>query len=428
MLHIDEKRFLRDLAALKQIGRMPESEGGGLDRRPFSPAERAARDYFVQQAAAAHLAVVTDAAANLSAKLWADRPTAATLLIGSHLDTVPNGGPYDGALGVVAALEVLRTVREAGIALPLHLEAITFTDEEGRFGDFFGSQALAGAHTPFSIAAFLTRAAAYPQDLSTMGSTVPGGFSPEAIQAARRDPAAIAGYIELHIEQGPRLEEAGIAIGLVDAIFGRRSMRISFHGRADHAGTTPLYLRADALVAAAQFVSQAPQLVQQRFPNAVVTCGDITVKPGVYNVVPNEVTVLAEFRASSEDTLTRMEQALLSLVEACTAVSDDLSFTIAATGRSEPVGMASSIQAATAQASEALSYPTMILSSGALHDAGVLASVVPSGMIFVPSINGCSHCPQEDTATADLVAGANVLLHTALILAQGQRHQTAGTQ
>jgi N-carbamoyl-L-amino-acid hydrolase len=205
-------------------------------------------------------------------------------------------------------------------------------------------------------------------------------------------------------------------------------MRISFHGRGDHAGTTPLYLRADALVAAAQFVSQAPQLVQQRFPTAVVTCGDITVKPGVYNVVPNNVTVLAEFRASSEDTLSRMEQALLSLVETCTAVSDDLSFTTTATGRCEPVGMASSIQAAMAQASEALSYPTMILSSGALHDAGVLASVVPSGMIFVPSINGGSHCPQEDTATADLVAGANVLLHTALILAQGQRHQTAGTQ
>jgi N-carbamoyl-L-amino-acid hydrolase len=426
-LRINEKRFLRNLAELGQIGRLPESEGGGLDRRPFSPAERAARDYFVQQAKSANLTVVTDEAANLSAKLWGKRPSAPTLLIGSHLDTVPNGGPYDGALGVVAALELLRTVCEANIVLPVHLEAIAFTDEEGRFGDFFGSRTLVGAHTSSSIESFLKRAAAYPQDLTAMSSAVPGGLTPEAIANGRRDPANIAGFIELHIEQGPRLEEAGVSMGVVKDVFGFRSMRIDFHGRRDHAGTTPLHLRADALMAAAHFVIQAPRLVQQQFPNAVVTCGDLTVHPGVHNVVPSNVALLLEFRASGAETLTHMERMLLDLAQECTAVSDHLAFTVAPLDQYEPISMNPSIQTAIVRACDALGYRTMTFSSGALHDAGILARTVPAGMVFVPSINGRSHCPQEDTASADLVAGANVLLHTALILVQEQ-NQEAGTQ
>jgi acetylornithine deacetylase/succinyl-diaminopimelate desuccinylase-like protein len=177
-------------------------------------------------------------------------------------------------------------------------------------------------------------------------------------------------------------------------------------------------LRADALVAAAQFVTKAPQIAQKQFPDAVVTCGNVTVKPGVYNVVPNEVSMLVEFRASSLDTLTKMERALRQLVKESTAVSEQLSYTITLTGQHTPVHMAPSIQTAIIQAGKTLSLPTKTFPSGALHDAGVLATITPSGMIFAPSINGRSHCPDEDTHPADLIAGANTLLHTALILAR----------
>lgn len=423
MLRINEGRFLQNLAELAQIGRLPKAEGGGLDRRPFSPAERAARDYFSQQAKAAGLAVFTDAAANISARLPGEQATVPTLLLGSHLDTVPNGGRYDGALGVIAALEVLRTVREAEIVLPVHLETIAFTDEEGRFGDFFGSRALIGDHTTASIEAFLTSASAYPEDLATMGDVVPGGLALEKILAGWRDPATIAGFIELHIEQGPRLEAAGKVIGVVDAIYGRRSKRIDFYGRSDHAGTTPLHMRADALVAAASFVVKASQIDRQQFPEAVITCGNITVKPGVYNVVPNEATVLVEFRAAIVDTLDEMDKALTGLVEESIIASEDLDFTITPTGQHDPVQMAPSFQTAIRQACTALSYPTMTLASGALHDAGLLATIAPTGMIFVPSIGGRSHNPDEDTDPADLIVGANTLLHTALIVAGQYRQQ-----
>jgi N-carbamoyl-L-amino-acid hydrolase len=416
-LHINSQRFLQNLAELAQIGRIPEAEGGGLDRRPFSSAERAARDFFRQQAEMVHLDVITDAAANLSAKLPSDKPTAKTLLLGSHLDTVPNGGPYDGALGVIAALAVLRAVQESDLSLPVHLEAIAFTDEEGRFGDFFGSQALVGGHTTETIETFLTRVDEFPDDLAIMRNLVPGDLTPQAIFSAARNSDTLAGYLELHIEQGPRLAQAGKPIGIVDAIFGRRSMAIHFHGRSDHAGTTPLNLRADALLAASQFIAHTSPMVKRDFPGAVITCGDVIVKPGVYNVVPGEATVLLEFRASSAISLDQIEQALPTLAEECTADSG-LSFTIQSVDRLEPVALDSSIQTAIRQACDIWGYPRLTLPSGAAHDAQALAAITPSGLIFVPSKGGRSHCPEEDTAEADLIAGANVLLHTALILAQ----------
>jgi N-carbamoyl-L-amino-acid hydrolase len=418
MLRINEQRFLRNLEELAQFGRISEAEGGGIDRRPFSPAARLARNYFCQEAAAAGLETFTDGAANLSAKLPSQDADAQTLLFGSHLDTVPGGGRYDGALGVVAALETLRVVKGANLKLPVHLEAISFTDEEGRFWGFFGSQAVVVGHNVESMAAFLTQAGHYPDDLAAMRSDVPGQLASEGIAAAKRDPATLVAFLELHIEQGPQLEWTGIPIGIVDAIFGRRSRRFLFHGRSDHAGTTPLHLRADPLVAAAGFIAKAPQMVQTHFPNAVVTCGGVAVDPGVYNVVPNKATVLVEFRAAGNKTLTAMEEALARLAAEQTAVANDLSLSIYPVEENDPVAMDLSIQELIRKAGQSLGYRTMTLSSGALHDAGSMATLVPTGMIFVPSKDGRSHCPDEDTEPADLIAGANTLLQTALFLAR----------
>ncbi len=423
MLTINPKRFLKDLANLSHIGRLPETEGGGLDRRPFSPAERAARDFFTQQAQTAGLEVVTDAAANLSARLPASNSPAKTLLLGSHLDTVPHGGPYDGALGVIAALEVLRVIKANNLVLPVHLEAIAFTDEEGRLGDFFGSLALTGQHTAESIGQFLARAQEFPTDLVEMQKLVLGGLTSASIPNARRDPKTLAGYLELHIEQGPRLEQTGVSIGVIDAIFGRHALKITIQGRADHAGTTPLDLRADALLAAAQFITQANRWVRDHCPGAVITCGDVRAKPGVYNVIPNEATILVEFRAAHSDELKKINRSLREILQSLTTVPD-FNFSIQPVDHLEPVAMDPTIQTAIRRAAETLGYAHLSLSSGAAHDAQALASITPAGLIFVPSKNGRSHCPEEDTTETDLVAGANVLLHTVLRLAQNETSNT----
>jgi beta-ureidopropionase / N-carbamoyl-L-amino-acid hydrolase len=290
---LNPARLLADLDALAAIGKLPPEQGGGWDRRPFSPAERQARQFFLSRARQAGLAVAGDGAANLVARLPGPCEDAPTLLLGSHLDTVPNGGPLDGALGVVAALEVLRAVQESRRRLPFHLEAIAFTDEEGRFGDFFGSRAVAGELSPAAIASFFSNAAAYPGDLAATGQILATPFSEATVLSARRPRESLLGYLELHIEQGPVLAQTGTTIGVVSAIFGRTACQLTFTGRQAHAGTTPMALRADALVAAAAFVGAATALVREGHPGAVLTCGDLRVAPGVVNVVPGETTLCA---------------------------------------------------------------------------------------------------------------------------------------
>ncbi len=417
-LSINADRFLQTVAEMAQIGALRADEGGGRDRRPFSAADRAARDYLRRVAEEAGLTVALDGAANLSARYACTLPAAQTILLGSHLDTVPHGGAYDGALGVLAGLEVLRTLYERAIRLPYHVEVVDFTDEEGRFGDLFGSRSLSGQIDQAKATIFLENAAAYPADLATMQALVPGGLSWDGIQTAKRDPATLAGYLELHIEQGPRLEAAGGIIGVVSTIFGRHGGQITFHGRSDHAGTTPLPLRADALLAAAQFIVAAMAEVGEEFPDAVITCGNLTVKPGVSNVVPNQVTLWVEFRAAASEKLARIEAHLARLVErvcAATRTQAQINFT----ARGTPIPMDGDLQAIVRRAAQACGYPPLDLPSGAGHDAMMLAAITPAAMIFVPSQGGRSHSPDEQTAPEELVAGANVLLQAVLALARG---------
>jgi beta-ureidopropionase / N-carbamoyl-L-amino-acid hydrolase len=408
-LRINRERFLRTINEMSQIGLLDDATGGGRDRRPFSPADRRARAYFRREAEAADLAVTVDGAANLSARLASANAQAQTLLIGSHLDTVPHGGAYDGALGVLAGLEVLRTLADHQVSPGFHVEVVDFTDEEGRFGNFFGSKAVTGEIGEEEIRAFLQKAADFPEDLAAVREQAPGGLTVESVQQARRLPSTLAGYLELHIEQGPRLEHAGVPIGVVSAIFGRRSFALTLRGRSDHAGTTPLPMRSDALVAAAHFIADADQLVAEHFPQAVVTCGNVTVKPGVYNVVPNEATVWVEFRAATLGELDGIEAGLQGVAQnACVRTHTEQ--TIQWKASSEPTSMDGDLQGAIRQAAQRCGYGALDLPSGAGHDAQMLAAITPAAMLFVPSHNGRSHSPAEHTDADDLVAGANVLL------------------
>ena len=411
---IDASRMKADFDALAEIGATPE---GGVSRPAFSDAHRAARHWFHQQAEVAGLETKVDSAGNHSAILRQPSATK-TLLLGSHLDSVPNGGRFDGALGVVAALEVLRTVKVSGGDLPVHLEAIDFTDEESSVFDYLGSRSAVGG-LDFEVLRSTVRE--HP-DLAPRLSQA--GVELDRIASARRDPSSLAGYLELHIEQGPRLLEAGAQIGIVESIVGIRSLRLIFRGRPDHAGTTPMEARADAGLAASAFNLSAREIVTERFPGCVATVGRMTFDPGAFNVVPGTVEVTLEVRAPDDVRSRALE---LQVVEQAKrdAAGFGCTLDIAPYGVSQAAPMHSRAQQAIQRACEVLGIRWMRLSSGAGHDAQMLATVTTTGMIFVPSVGGISHNPREFTEWGDCVAGANVLLGATLDLARQSNQRLA---
>jgi hydantoinase/carbamoylase family amidase len=406
MLRVNEARLRDDFEALAKIGATPE---GGVSRPTFSDAHLAAREWFLGRVAAAGLETRADPAGNHSAVHRTTRSSSPVLLLGSHLDSVPQGGRYDGALGVLAALEVLRTVREAGVVLPVALEAIDFTDEEGTLVGLLGSKALAGTLTPEALRAPRGGREALVAGLER------AGLDEERLGEAGRDPSSLAGYLELHIEQGPRLERAQVQIGVVTGIVGARSFSLVFRGLAGHAGTTPMEARKDAGVAAAGFIRAAHELVVRDFTGCVATVGDVHFEPGAFNVVPGAARLALEFRSLDRGRLDALERALLAAAHA-EADAHALGLDVTPVGRWEPTDLASNVCDVVEQAAAALSLTSMRLPSGAGHDAQALAGLTASGMIFVPSVGGVSHAPGEHTAWKDCVNGANVLLGAALRL------------
>jgi N-carbamoyl-L-amino-acid hydrolase len=408
MLKINATRLLGDLNALAQIGGTAE---GGVNRPALSAADAAGRDWFRRRIADAGFDPHEDGAGNLSAVLPCADQGARTLLIGSHLDTVPDGGRYDGALGTLAALEMVRTLREAGVSLPFHLEAIAFTDEEGTHLGLMGSRALSGQLTGDALAAPRSGGPAFAEGLARLGLTH------VSILGARRDPASLAGYIELHIEQGTRLERAGVDIGVVTSIVGIRSFWLHFGGRAAHAGTMPMASRADALWGAAWFVMAARRLVMEEYHPGVVNCGEIELEPGAFNIVPGDVRLALEFRHSSEALLDEMEAALLGLAGEA-ARKYGLTLTTRDIGGVAAAPMSEGVITAIERAANSLGLSHTRLISFAGHDAQALSTVTPAAMLFVPSVGGISHHAREFTTDQDVINGANTLLHAVLAMAE----------
>lgn len=405
-LHIHTERFRRNFERLAQTGRGTD---GGITRPAFSQAHREARHWFLEQGRTAGLATRVDGAGNHSAVLSCGSADAPTLLIGSHLDSVPNGGAYDGALGVVAGLEALMAIQDAGVPLPLNLEVVDFTDEEGRYVGFLGSRALAGGLAADDIRAPRGDRQAFAAALEQAGLTE------ATILGAKRAPRSLVGYLELHVEQGGRLSDADLDIGIVTGIVGLRSYKLTFVGRANHSGTTPLQSRFDAAQGACAFTLAARELVLASFPESVVNVGNMAFAPGAFNIVPERVTVDLEFRAETTPTLDAMQTALLDRA-ARDAERFGLQIDIQPVGTAPPAPMAAPMQAAITQAIHHLNLRSRKLPSGAGHDAQSLARVCPTGMLFVPSVGGISHSPQEFTEWRDCVNGANALLHTVVTL------------
>ena len=406
MLKINEERFLRDLKELAHIGATPD---GGVSRQALTAADIEGRRWFQGKIAEAGLDYIMDGAGNQSAILHSDPPSEKRILTGSHLDSVPNGGRYDGSLGVLVALEALRTLKDKSIKPPVSMEAVNFTDEESAIMGLMGSKAIIGQLT----AADFERSRVARDELTRRFSAI--GITRESMLAARRDD--VLAWVELHIEQGTRLEASGIDIGIVNAIVGIRSIHVTFRGEAAHAGTKPMELRRDALWGASQFVLRARQHVMDNYTPGVCNVGMINAKPGAFNIVPAEVYCALEFRHGSEAEMDRMQADLLQLLDEC-AAEFNLSVDYQTTPPVIPATMNEAVMGAIERAADALGLSRERMLSFAGHDTQNVASIAPAAMYFVPSVDGISHNPKEFTSDADCVNGANLMLHSLLELAK----------
>lgn len=394
---LDGDRLGRDFAAFAEIGRSP---AGGYDRLAYSPADRAARDWLRREMAGAGLTVREDAIGNVIGRREGTERGLAAIALGSHTDSVPSGGNYDGVLGVLGGLAALRTLHDAGVALRHPVELIDFAAEEATMpGGTVGSRAMAGLLAPELIAAQAIDGRTLAEHLRDFG------LDPARIHEAERPRDAFAAYLELHIEQGGVLEAAALPIGVVEGIVGIRRYAIVFHGVANHAGTTPMAARKDALVAAAPYIGEVRRIALDR--GIVGTIGTLQIHPGAPSVIPGEVRLDVEIRAIAEDALDAAERELL-------AVAERMGATPRVVSRKGGATSAPGIMELLRATCDELAIPHMTMPSGAGHDAMCIATLAPQGMIFVPSRGGISHAPDEFTEHADCVAGARALLGTLL--------------
>jgi len=404
------ERLQRDIEALAQFTATP---GAGVTRFSFTPEDRAAREYIKAEMARAGLTVREDAAGTVIGRREGEVP-GPVVMVGSHFDSVKHGGPFDGTAGVVAALEIARVLQEHNVKTRYPIEFIAMIEEEGgRFGGgLFGSRAMAGK---VSREELLRNKDA--QGISTAEAMAAFGFPPENIKAAERRPEDLKAFFELHIEQGPVLEAAGIDVGVVETIVGIVEYEVEIGGRPDHAGTTPMTMRADALVAASRVVQAVERLAREAGGGAVGTVGRLEVAPGAANIVPGRVRFTVDFRAKDGRTLADLVAGLkTALHEAC---QGELTFTLTEKLSVPPVVLPEAIRALLVREAEARGISTKVMLSGAGHDAMVMAGLTDVGLIFVPSRGGRSHCPEEWTDYAALKKGVDVLLGTILQIAEG---------
>jgi len=404
MINLD--RLLGDLEELSGIGRLPS---GGLTRQAFSPAELEARAWFQAKARAAGLAVRVDQAGNIFGRLGGAGPA---VLTGSHLDTIEAGGAYDGALGVLAGLECLRTMQERGIGLDHPVEVVAFSDEEERFLGFLGSLALTGRLGP----ADLDRAAD-ESGLPLTQAMTRAGLDPARIREAARPAAEIKAFVELHVEQGPILDRAGVSVGLVDLVKGNYRFGLTLTGRRDHAGS-PMAGRRDPMLPAVAIITR----IKDRFDGlsddqALMTVGLLKADPGIENVIPGSVYFTVDFRAVQAELLPHLEGEL-ERAAAGEAAAAGVGLVIRPLLKIDPVRFDRGILGVAAEAAREAGVEYLTLPSGAGHDAQVMGQYVPSAMIFAPSRAGRSHCPEEETSPGDVGLCAEVLLRTLIRLAR----------
>jgi N-carbamoyl-L-amino-acid hydrolase len=400
-LTINLNRLKADMEAVNALGKFDGVPG--VNRVSFSDADMAGRRWLMERMKEAGLAPRMDAAGNVFGR-WtpaggADRPV---VLAGSHLDTVPQGGAYDGTLGVCAALEAIRTMKEAGLK-PLHpVEVVCTADEEGRFGGMFGSQAICG-----EIGLDWIEAAVDDAGVRLADAMREQGLDPAAV--APRNLGEIAVFLELHIEQGPVLEREGLSIGVVNAVSGVFNWTVTLTGEANHSGTTPMNMRRDAFRGLAEFGAAIPAILKEAGgPETRLTVGKVELSPNF----PHSVAGRAVFSIIGRD----IEEArMMALASACETAIDKaaeahgLAIDIAQKSWLPPTRLDDDVRTRIMGIAQTAGYSSRVITSGAGHDAQTFARHIPAGLIFTPSIGGISHSPDELTEWADIERSANVL-------------------
>lgn len=378
-----------------------------MTRLAYSDADRAGRDYVLGLMRAAKLDVSIDAAGNLVGRLdGSNHVELPPLVIGSHIDSVPEGGNYDGDVGSISAIEIAQFLTENRLLLRHPLQVIIFQNEEG---GLIGSRALSGQLTEKEL------------DLvSRSGKTIAEGIrfiggDPSRLESVRRKRGDIAAYVELHIEQGGILDSEKIDIGVVTGIVGINWWDVTIEGFANHAGTTPMNRRQDAMLAAGRFIDLVNRTVTSVPGRQVGTVGRIQALPGAPNVIPGKVTLSLELRDLDAAKIRMLFEKIREGADQI-GVATGTKFTYKPINENVPALTSELIQQRITEAGKDLGLTTKLMPSGAGHDAQDMALLGPMGMIFVPSVGGISHSPQEFSRPADIINGANVLLHTLLKL------------
>jgi hydantoinase/carbamoylase family amidase len=411
-LRVRGARLQETITNLSKIGR---ATTGGISRFTFSKSDLIARAYVSKLIASSGMEVSVDDFGNIIGCTEASSRKPTAVVCGSHIDTVPNGGSLDGAYGVLSAIEVVRTIRESRVKIEHPLEIVVFTEEEGvRFPSFLGSRGFTGA---------LLREKAYKftdgHGITFEEALSEADLDPRKLRSFHKNPRKeIKCYIEAHIEQGPKLEHEGFNIGVVTSIVGVGDLNVTLRGRADHAGTTEMNLRRDALIGASHIITGTNRLARQT-PGTVATVGSVRVSPNASNVVPGSVTLGIDVRAQTSRKLRLLEQRISDLSERI-GRRYDLAPLIIRKSVAEPTPLSRKIIRIVTAVASSLGLSFTQMTSGAGHDCQNMAHVTDAGMIFVPSRRGASHSPAESTNAKDLENGANVLLHTVLRLASSR--------
>ena len=398
-LRVNGARLNEHLQALAEFGKNPQ---GGVSRVAYSEADRQGREYVMGLMRAAKLDVSIDAAGNIVGRRHAagGETKMKPLVLGSHIDSVPEGGNYDGDVGSLGAIEVAQTLAENNIRNRLPLEVIIFQNEEG---GLYGSQALVDGLTEKAL-----------DNVSNSGKTIRDGIKfiggdPARLSTVKRAKGSIAAYLELHIEQGGTLEAEHLDIGVVEGIVGINQWTVTVEGFANHAGTTAMNNRRDALLAAAKFVEAVNRVVTSVPGRQVGTVGRIQAFPGAPNVIPGKVVCTLELRDLDATKIQMLYQKIRGEADQI-AQANKVSFDFKELNTNIPAPTDPRVRAVIDQSAKELGLSTKQMPSGAGHDAQDMARLGPVGMIFIPSIGGISHSPKEFSRTKDIENGANVLL------------------
>ncbi|TWH57863.1 allantoate deiminase [Desulfitobacterium sp. LBE] len=393
---------------LRELGKIGYRESGGVTRHAFTPEDRAAKDLVISYMREAGLIVREDAVGNLIGRREGRNPKAPVVLTGSHIDTVCDGGIYDGGLGIIGAIEVLQSFNEQGISTEHPIEVYAFNDEEGsRFSfSMFGSRGVIGDLTEKDLEIKDRNGITVDEAMRNQG------YDPSRIKDAVRSPEELKAFIELHIEQGKVLECNNLSVGIVTGIVNELWMKLIVKGEAGHAGATPMNLRQDALVAAAEMI-QVIEGEAKKTGSTVATVGRLNVFPGGINIIPGRVEFTLDLRDTSQEVSDQVEAAIFKdLARICQERGVQLETELLQ--RIPPAPCSKEFQIAAKEACEKIGLQYFCLPSGAGHDAMQMVNICPIGMIFIRSKDGISHNPAEWSSSEDCADGVNVLYHVLL--------------